>query len=934
MDFYAILDRVIDLLKQRERVTYRALKRQFDLDDAALADLKEELLFSHPVVEEDGRGLVWSGVPATPETENGRRGVSEGQFQTSLLAVATLLQRDQRVTYPTLKYAFGIEGELLTEIRDELSFRRLAIDEGGKGLVWTGAMAPSQHHTDVAATISPASPVREPHVGEIDDVTNGPPVTLENAPEAASFNQQITSPETAHRAAEAERRQLTVMFCDLVGSTDLSGRLDPEDLREVVRAYQETAAEVIERYEGHIAQYLGDGLLVYFGYPAAHENDAHRAVHAGLGMVEAMEALNTRLDARFSVELAVRIGIHTGPVVVGEMGGGERYENLALGETPNIAARLEALAAPNSVVISAVTARLAQRAFDLEDLGLHHLKGVSEPMRIARVIGPLEPEAIGPAMRGFDALVGRDEEIGLLLRRWAQTKEGIGQVVLLNGEAGIGKSSLVEGLRRHVRQEGYPRLAFRCSPYHTNSALYPIVETVQQMLDWQPDDPEDIKLTKLEQAFEGTDLPQDEAVPLVASLLSLELPATRYPALALPPQQQRQQAQDTLVAWVQQAAMRQPVLAVWEDLHWADSSTLELLGLFVDQAPTAAILHLLTFRPEFEPSWPSRSHITPITLNRLERPQVESLIMQMARGKTLPVEVIQHIVAKTDGVPLYVEELSKMFIESDLLREETDRYTLTGSLATVSIPDSLQDSLMARLDQMHDAKNVAQLGSVLGREFSYEMLKAISSQDDQSLQLGLNKLVESELLYQRGRQPRTQYIFKHALIQDAAYYSILKSTRQQLHKQTAQFLISELSEHADIRPELVAHHYMEAGIYPQALVYWRQGGKEALDRSAYREAAACLEQAIAALAHVPETHETIEQAIDLRLDLRTALLPLREIERLIDVLRQAESDAEKLGDGRRLGWVSDYIASCFIQNDDLKSALRARRTRPRTCHYA
>ena len=527
MDFYAVVQQAVILLQQQGKISYRTLKRQFALDDETLEDLKEELLFSHPVVDEDGRGFVWIDAPAMPVRENRRREVSESYLQTSLLAVVMLLQRDQRVTYRTLKSAFGIEGELLTDIRKELSFRRLAIDEGGQGLVWTGAIPPRQHNT---AAASIASPTSQPYI-----TTH----RASESPEASHAellpDEQTPSPTTQRATPEAERRQLTVMFCDLVGSTDLSGRLDPEDLREVVRAYQDAAAEVVGRYEGHIAQYLGDGLLVYFGYPAAHENDAHRAVHAGLGMVEAMEALNTRLDARFSVELAVRIGIHTGPVVVGEMGGGERYENLALGETPNIAARLEALAAPNSVVISAVTARLAQRAFDLEDLGLHHLKGVSEPMRIARVMRPLEPEAIGPAMRGFDALVGRDEEIGLLLRRWAQTKEGIGQVVLLNGEAGIGKSSLVEGLRRHVRQEGCPRLAFRCSPYHTNSALYPIVETVQRMLDWQPDDPEAVKLTKLEQAFEGTDLPQDEAVPLVASLLSLELPATRYPALALPP---------------------------------------------------------------------------------------------------------------------------------------------------------------------------------------------------------------------------------------------------------------------------------------------------------------------------------------------------------------------------------------------------------------
>ncbi|MDH3598070.1 MAG: tetratricopeptide repeat protein, partial [Candidatus Tectomicrobia bacterium] len=603
-------------------------------------------------------------------------------------------------------------------------------------------------------------------------------------------------------------------------------------------AYQETAAEVIERYEGYIAQYLGDGLLIYFGYPAAHEDDSQRAVYTGLEIPEAIATLNTRLEADHGVQLAVRIGIHTGPVVVGEMGGGGRHENLALGETPNIAARLEGFAQPNSAVISPVTAQLVQQSFLLQELGYHELKGVVDPVMLYTVIAPRTPDQADEdsLTGGFDTLVGRDEEIGLLLRRWEQSKEGLGQVVLLSGEAGIGKSSLVGGLRSYVSQEGMTRITFRCSPYHTNSALYPIIEYVQQVLGWQPEDPVDTQLTKLEQALGPSSLALEEAAPLLASLLSLPLPERRYPPLTLSPGQQRQQTQDVLVAWLLEETERQPVLTVWEDLHWADPSTLEVLGLFVDQAPTARMLHVLTFRPEFVPPWPTRSHLTPIPLTRLERPQVEALVMRLAGGKTLPVEVAEHIVVKTDGVPLYVEELTKMLLESALLREEGEQYRLTGPLSTLAIPDTLQDSLMARLDQMNSAKEVAQFGAVLGREFAYEMLQTISLQDDETLQAGLAQLVEAELLYQRGRPPRARYIFKHALIQDAAYASLLRSTRQHLHQRVAQRIEALFADRLEAYYGLLAHHYGAAEDLEKAMSYHRRAAAAAQQVYAVEEA--------------------------------------------------------------------------------------------------
>ena len=675
--------------------------------------------------------------------------------------------------------------------------------------------------------------------------------------------------EPVRSAPDAERRQLTVMFCDLVGSTDLARQLDPEDLREVVRAYQATAAGIIQRYEGHIAQYLGDGLLIYFGFPMAHEDDALRAVHTGLGIVDSVATLNTRLSADYGVTLSVRLGIHTGPVVVGAMGGGGRYEHLALGETPNIAARLEGLAPPNTIVITPVTARLVQRSFVLEELGAHGLKGLGEPMMLLRVVGPREGDHDHETMAagGWEALVGRDEEIGLLLRRWEQSKAGRGQVILLSGEAGIGKSRLVDGLRHHVRQEGMRRITFRCSPYHTHSVLYPIIAHVQRALHMRPDDTADAQLVKLEQGLGGTSLRLEDAVPLLAALLSVPLPQGRYAALTLSAQQQRQQTQETLVAWLVEEAERHPILAVWEDLHWADPSTLEVLSRFIDQTPTTAILHVLTFRPVFRPPWPMRSHMTPIILHHLERPEVKTVITRVAGGKTLPAEVVEHIITKTDGVPLFVEELTKMFLASTLLREDAHQYVLTGPLLTVAIPDTLQASLMARLDQFNTAKELAQLGAVIGRTFPYTMIQSLSALEEERLQEGLTQLVTAELLYQRGQPPHATYVFKHALIQDTAYASLLRTTRQRYHQQIADLMVVAFPDTVATQPELIAHHYAEAGRAAQAVRYWQQAGQRASERSAYVEALTHLSRGLDLLLNVPETPERAAQELALRLAL-------------------------------------------------------------------
>lgn len=850
MDHQPMRDRALALLKRRGSITYGEIQRYFELDDASLAQLKTTLKNAAPgLIELDGPGLAWTERAAVEANDTGRQAQNECRFHTMVLATMALLQREQRITYRTLRHILGSDEASLQAVGDELRFRGVAREEDGRGLVWLGEKT----------TPGSATPATAPHAAIA-------------TPAFAPTPTPMATPEPA----EAERRQLTVMFCDLVGSTDLSGRLDPEDLRAVVRAYQETAAEAIHRYEGHIAQYLGDGLLVYFGFPLAHEDDAQRSVHTALAIVAGMAALNRRLDTEHGVQLAVRLGIHTGQVVVGQMGGGGRHEQLALGETPNIAARLEGLAAPNGVVISPVTARIVANSFTLETMGPQTLKGLAAPMEAWRVVGlrdrhpePTEGVASG---QGAELLVGRDEESGLLRRRWEQSKDGLGQVVLVSGEAGIGKSVLVEGLRAQARAEGATRITFRASPYHTNSALYCVSSYLEQTLQSAPGEDTPILVTKLEARLQLLGLPLQEMMPLFAALLSILLPVERYTPLVLTPQQQKQQTLDALVAWLTAEAERQPVVATWEDLHWADPTTLELLGLLINEAPTLSILHVLTYRPVFRPTWSPQSHMTPIVLARLERGQVKALIALRAQGKMLPAEVVEHIISKTDGVPLYVEEITIMLLRSALLREEADRYVLAGPLNSAAIPDTLQDALMARLDQFKMAKEVAQLGAVLGREFAYAVLLAIGERDETGLQEGLEQLVKSELLHQRGRGTRAKFTFKHALLQDAAYASLLKSSRQLHHQRIAEVLEAQFPEMVDTQPELLAHHYGMCGNATKAVEYSTRAGQKAARQSANEEAINHLSSALSWLASFPQTVDRDRQELALLLRLGASLM--------------------------------------------------------------
>jgi TOMM system kinase/cyclase fusion protein len=765
-------------------------------------------------------------------------------FEEILAQVVDLLQRQRRVSYRALKRRFALDEEYLEDLKAELiDAQQVAVDEAGKVLVWTGEAG-----TTPEATRQPSPPLQ---------------------PEATP---------TMPRTPDAERRQLTVLFCDLVDSTALASQLDPEELREVVRAYQETCAKVIARFEGHVAQYLGDGLLVYFGYPLAHEDDAQRAVRAGLGMIEALGQLNIRLGQERGVQLAVRLGIHTGLVVVGEVGGGTRQEQLALGETPNLAARLQGIAAPNTLVISAATLPLLGGFFACQSLGTHLLKGFAQPLEVYQVLSESTArsrlQAAGST--GLTPLVGREQEVALLLERWAQVKEGLGQVVLLSGEAGIGKSRLVQMLTEHVASEPQAWLTpCQCSPYYQNTALYPWIDLLERVvLRFEREESLPQKLGKLEGFLVQYGLPLAEAMPLFAALLSLPLGAD-YAPLAVSPERQKQKTLQAFLTIMLRIAAQQSVLFVMEDLHWVDPTTLEFLSLLVDQGPTARILALWTFRPDFPTPWTGRSHLTQVTLPRLPRRQAAEMTGKVAHRKALPAEVVEQVVAKTDGVPLFVEELTKMVLESGLLQEREERYELTGPLPPLAIPATLHDSLMARLDRLATVKGLAQLGATLGREFAYDLLQAVSPLDEATLQRGLQQLVEAEFLYQQGLPPQATYLFKHALIQDAAYQSLLRSTRQQYHQRIAQVLEMRFPQICETQPELLAQHYTEASLMTQAIPYWQQAGQRALQRSAHLEAIGHLTKGLEVLATLPDSPERLQHELDVQTTLGHALMVVK-----------------------------------------------------------
>jgi class 3 adenylate cyclase/predicted ATPase len=683
--------------------------------------------------------------------------------------------------------------------------------------------------------------------------------------EASAPTLLADEPQATEAAKDsAERRQVTVMFSDLVGSTALSARMDPEDLREVISAYQTCVAETVRRFGGFVAKYMGDGVLIYFGYPQAHEDDAERAVHAGLEAIAAVGAL------KLSVQLQTRIGIATGLVVVGDLiGAGEAQERGIVGETPNVAARLQALAEPNGVVIAESTRRLLGNLFELTDLGPQELKGIARAMRAFAVLQASSVESRFEAMHpgGLTALIGREEELELLVRRWARAKTGEGQVVLLSGEAGIGKSRL-----ERLASEPHTRLRYFCSPQHTDSAFHPIIGQMEHAAGLAHDDTPQAKLDKLDVLLAHTSTSKQDAA-LFAELLSLPNDG-RYPSLDLAPQQRRQRTLEALTAQLAGLASQQPVLMVFEDAHWIDPTSLEALNRTVDRIKALPALLIVTFRPEFKAPWVEQSQVTSVTLNRLGKSAAAAIIVGLIGNKDLPADVMTEIVERTDGIPLFVEEMTKAVLEPE--SEDAARRTVAAVPSpALAVPPSLQASLMARLDRLGPAKEVAQIGAAIGRDFSYALVTAVVRKPVAELGSALDRLIEAGLLFRQGVPPHANYLFKHALIQDAAYNTLLREPRRALHARIAETLERQFTEIAENQPELLARHCTEAGLIEKAVRLWGTAGQRSLARSALVEAAEQLTRALAQIDALPATPELRREQITLQVALITPLMYVR-----------------------------------------------------------
>ena len=682
---------------------------------------------------------------------------------------------------------------------------------------------------------------------------NGESSKASSVDAATTSGAPSTQPEN-----RAERRQVTVMFSDLVGSTALSARMDPEDLREIISAYQKCVAETVQRFGGFIAKYMGDGVLVYFGYPQAHEDDAERSVRAGLQVTAGVAALKSH------VPLQTRVGIATGMVVVGDLiGSGEAQERGIVGETPNLAARLQGIAEPNMVVLAENTRKLLGNLFELEDLGAKDLKGITGAVRAWGALRPAVVESRFEALHatGMTDLVGREEELELLLRRWSKAKTGEGQVVLLCGEAGIGKSRLTAALRDRLVGKPHTQLRYFCSPQHKDSPLYPIIGQMQHAAGLRHEDSQQAKLDKLDAMLAQTRTPTENAA-LFAEMLSLANDG-RYPALPLVPQQRRDKTLRALISQVELLERDCPVLVIFEDAHWSDPTSLEALGRAVDRIATLRVLMIVTFRPEFEAPWIGRPYVTAITINRLSKREIVDMIGRVVGNKLLPENLRQDIIERTDGIPLFVEEITKAVMEAESEGKARQAVSVVPAPA-LNVPATLHASLMARLDRLGAAKEAAQIGAAIGREFSHNLLAAVACKPEEELALSLDRLTGAGLLFRNGIPPHANYVFKHVLIRDAAYGTLLRNRRQELHRQIVSVLQREFAELVVSQPELLAHHCSEAGMIAEAIEYYLLAAQRATAASNNTEKIAHIARGISLVEQLPSSDQ---RAADFRIRL-------------------------------------------------------------------
>ncbi len=703
-------------------------------------------------------------------------------------------------------------------------------------------------------------------------------------------------------AQEGERRHLTVMFCDLVGSTELSQLLDPEDLRQIVLQYQSICRKIVARFEGHVAQYLGDGILVYFGYPKAHENDAHRAVTSALAIIEGIKQLNSSLDSYHNIQLAVRIGVHSGHIVIGNiLQDTDRQQFLAHGAVLNIAARIQSFADPDSLVISESTLKLIERHFTVEDLGNYELRGLQTPINLFKVLHGNRAKSILDHAKSENVgapIIGRQDEMEKLKDCWFRAKQGHSSVVLINGEAGVGKSKLVGSLLAHVAEDSEAWfLPHECSPYHRKTAYYPFAKTIKtRALQLSGGESEADIIARLEGFLIQYGLNLDEVLPLFAGWLSISLANSSYRPSPYSPEQQKKKITESLLSMMIQRAREQPVLMLFEDLHWIDDASLIVLDKLMQQSPSIQMLAILTYRPEFRPSWRLQPHIVPMTLTRLDEHATREIILSLTGGKPLPDHLTEQIIRKTDGIPLFVEELTKMILTSNLLMEEGERFNLTGSMESLAIPSTLHDSLIARLDQMTHTKKVAQLGAVIGRKFSYDLISSISDMNENSLQNTLDELVQAELLTQSGIIPDAEFSFRHALLRDAAYQSLLKSQQRSYHSSIAESLLKNFTEVVAKRPEVLAFHFEKAGLFAHSVEYWIQAAVIAEGHHVYQNALSALEKAI-----------TLIDQIDRGKEKDNLMLKVRALQGPIQVILHGWASKEAMLASMRLKQLSEKL---------------------------